>query len=80
MKRATENIHEWERYVSPNYDPPPYIRCKHCKEPMLIDEQLSRLNATEVLTAEDARALSYALPGYEDNALWHYANILESEL
>ena len=35
--------------------------------------------ATEVLSAEDARALSYSLPGFEDNVLWHYADILEGK-
>ena len=43
----TEHVHEWEEYIAPNYDPPPYIRCKHCKEPMGKVEQLARLNATE---------------------------------
>ena len=85
----TEHVHEWVEYAAPNYDPPPYIRCKHCMEPMGKEEQLVRLNATERLSADRARNLLGAYKAGQINiyfalttirsTLQAYADILEGK-
>ena len=81
----TEHVHEWkwtEVEVSSPLGPftDKYYRCLKCSKKMYAHKAEARLNATEMLTAEDARRARY---GYQytdvDEALSAYANILEGK-
>ena len=73
----TEHVHEWEcRYLGI------VPRCKvdGCGIYMHYDELERRLNATERLSAEDARRISNRkLPVSEHEELQAYADILEEK-
>ena len=75
-----EHVHEWVWIYRVGGAGPRYIGCSQCGEPMNSDEQMRRINATEALSAENARyfaehTVMIALHGY----LLDYANILEGK-
>ena len=51
----TEHVHEWEWIYRTDGRGPRYVVCCHCAEPISHDEQMRRINATEMLSAEQAK-------------------------
>ena len=56
-----EHVHEWQLTFKP--DSFRRVRCKHCPEQMLDYDIERRLNATERLSAEDARETEKEIRG-----------------
>lgn len=76
-----EHEHEWGVGLHPKFLHA-VVRCKHegCAAWLTIDQANARLNATERLSAEDAkRALSRWLPADVSKAIRAYADILEGK-
>ena len=75
----TEHTKEWARTLGGT------IRCAVCGERMSQTEELRRINATERLTAEDARTATKSIHLTHQgrwkvhDALKAYANILEGK-
>ncbi len=79
----TEYVHEWELIFK--LDSFRRVRCKHCPEQMLDYDIERRLNATERLSAEDARTMAFVSEHDElisssgIRRLRAYADILEGK-
>ena len=77
----TEHVHEWAWIYRPDGVGPRYIGCQ-CGEPMNSDEIMCRVQATERLSANMAKALCRGIhPNFKAaiKALTAYADILEGK-
>lgn len=76
-----EHIHEWEAMALVTTFPCVHYECSVCSKRISTPEVVHRLNATERLSAEDARTLAdaYGRPAPEWESGMAYASALEGE-